>query len=53
MSPLGEELTTLTSLDQLLSIGHSRRPVKSSSESLSDQCLIGYMVTIGSNMYVF
>ena len=53
MSPLGEELTTLTPSDQLLDVGHSRRPVKSCSKSLSDQCSRGCVVATGSSLYVF
>ena len=52
MSPLSEELTTLTSPDKLLGVGHSRRLVKSCSESLSNQCLGGYVVATGSSVYV-
>jgi hypothetical protein len=34
---LGEELTSLAVADQLLCIGHNRRPVETCSEGLSDQ----------------
>jgi hypothetical protein len=33
----GEKLTSVTTVDQLLCIGHGRRPVETCSESFADQ----------------
>jgi hypothetical protein len=52
MNPFSEELATFAVSHQLFGVGYRGRPVKPCPESLSDQCLGGYMVATGSGMYV-
>jgi len=53
VGPFGKELAPFTMTDQLLSVSYCGWPVKTSSESFSDQCFRGGVVATGSSVYVF
>jgi len=52
VSPFGKELAPFTMTDQLLSVSDCGWPVKTYSESLSDQCSRGGVVAKGPSVYV-
>jgi len=53
MNHFGEELATFAVTHQVFGVSYHGWPVKSCTESLSDQHSGGYMVATGSGMYVF
>jgi hypothetical protein len=50
MYTFGKKLTSITAADQLLCIGHGRRPVETCSESFADQGPTGGMIAPSTTM---
>jgi hypothetical protein len=46
----GDELTSVAAVDQLLCVGHDRRPVETYSESFADQGLRGGVIAASTTM---
>jgi hypothetical protein len=46
----GEKLTSVTAVDQIICIGHGRRPVETCSESFADQSPRGGVITASTTV---
>jgi hypothetical protein len=50
MYTFGKKLTSVAVVDQLLCIGHDRRPVETCSESFADQCPRGSVIAASTTV---